>query len=77
MGISVDHIIEALASLGGEAHLSEIESKVLEIAPLPHPVDPQASIRARIQERCMEASSYKGRKNIFESVYGVRAKGGI
>ena len=77
MGISVGHIVDALSSLGGEAHLNEIERRVVEIAPSPLPVDPQASIRARIQERCAEAKSYKGGDNLFESVFGIGAKRGV
>lgn len=74
MGISVGHIIEALSLLGGEAHLKDIEQMVVKIAPLPHPKEPQASIRARIQERCAETASYLQRENLFESVYGVQEK---
>jgi hypothetical protein len=77
MGISVGHIIEALSLLGGEAHLKDIEQMVVKIAPLPHPKEPQASIRARIQERCAETASYLQRENLFESVYGVQEKKGI
>ena len=77
MGISVGHIIEALSLLGGEAHLKDIEQMVVKIAPLPHPKEPQASIRARIQERCAETASYLQRENLFESVYGVQEKKGF
>lgn len=77
MTISVGHIVDALSSLGGEAHLRDIERRVREIAPSPLPEDPQASIRARIQERCAESKSYQGRENLFESVYGVQAKKGF
>lgn len=77
MPISVNHIIEALSSLGGEAHLNDIVKRVVEFAPLPHPVDPGASIRARIQERCREAKSYKQGDIIFESVHGIKARRGV
>jgi putative restriction endonuclease len=77
MVITVGHIVDALASLGGEAHLRDIERKVRETAPPPLPENPQASIRARIQERCEEAKSYLGGENLFESVYGVQAKKGF
>ena len=77
MTISIHHIVEALSSLGGQAHLSEIVQRVEQIAPPPLPADPGASIRARIQERCAEASSYKGGENLFESVYGVHARRGV
>ena len=55
MPISVSHIVEALSSLGGEAHLDQIVERVEQIAQPPLPADPGASIRARIQERCAEA----------------------
>jgi predicted HNH restriction endonuclease len=77
MPISVGHIIEALSSLGGEAHLDDIVRRVKEIAPLPFPSDPGASVRGRIQERCAETASYQGRENLFESVYGVKARRGV
>lgn len=77
MPIAVAHIVEALSSLGGTAHLDRIVEKVLEIAPRPHPDDPGASIRARIQERCSEARSFKGGVDLFESVFGVDARKGV
>ena len=77
MSISVGHIVEALSSLGGEAHLDDIVERVRNIAPLPLPLDPGASVRARIQERCAEAASYAHRENLFESVHGVHARKGI
>lgn len=77
MPISVSHIVEALSQLGGEAHLDKIVARVLEIAPEPHPADPGASIRARIQERCAESESFKNGAILFESVYGVSARRGV
>ncbi|WP_412103256.1 HNH endonuclease [Pseudooceanicola marinus] len=77
MPISVEHIVDALSSLGGEAHLDKIVERVALIAPPPLPRDPGASIRARIQERCAEAKSYKGGENLFESKFGVNARRGV
>lgn len=77
MPISVDHIVDALSSLGGEAHLDDIVRRVREIAPVPLPADPGASVRARIQERCSQAASYQKRIDLFESVHGVSARRGI
>jgi 5-methylcytosine-specific restriction endonuclease McrA len=77
MPISVGHIIEALSSLGGEAHLTDIVQRVTEIAPHPLPADPGASIRARIQERCRGAASFKNGEDLFESVHGVAARQGV
>src|ERR1700722_3587024 len=76
MPVSVDHIIDALASLGGKAHLDDIVRRVKEIAPPPLPVDVGASVRARVQERCAEAESYKGGDNLFYSVHGVKERKG-
>lgn len=75
--ISVPHIVEALSSLGGTAHLNDIVARVIRIAPPPLPDDPGASIRARIQERCRDTASYKGGVDLFESVYGVGARKGV
>jgi putative restriction endonuclease len=77
MPISVAHIVEALSSLGGTAHLDRIVAKVVEIAPAPLPNDPGASIRARIQERCRQAKSFKGGVDLFESVFGVDQRKGV
>lgn len=77
MGVSVDHIVEALAELGGQAHLDDIIARVSSIAPAPLPVDVGASVRARIQERCAEAKSFKGGANLFFSVHGVDARRGV
>lgn len=77
MPISVSHIVEALSSLGGKAHLDEIVQRVEEIAPAPLPKDPGASIRGRMQERCAEAASYKGSENLFECVFGIKARRGV
>ncbi len=76
MPVSVDHIVDALASLGGRAHLDDIVRRVTEISPPPLPQDIGASVRARIQERCKEAKSYKGGEDIFFSVHGVAARQG-
>lgn len=77
MPIAVSHIVEALSQLGGQAHLDQIVAKVMEIAPEPHPLDPGASIRARIQERCAEAQSFKNGVVLFASVHGVAARKGV
>jgi hypothetical protein len=77
MPIQPSHIVEALSQLGGQAHLDQIVAKVIEIAPLPHPDDPGASVRARIQERCSEAKSYKGDADLFESVFGIGQRKGV
>jgi putative restriction endonuclease len=77
MPISVGHIVDALSSLRGEAHLNEIVRRVLEIAPRPFPQDPGASVRARIQERCREAASFKNGDDLFESVHGIAARKGV
>lgn len=77
MPVRVDDIIEALSTLGGEAHNSQIEQVVRQIAPPPLPVDVGAVIRARIQERTLETDSYKGGEILFESVHGVRARKGV
>lgn len=73
----MDDIVEALSSLGGEAHNSQIEATVRKLAPPPLPIDVGAVIRARIQERTLETRSYKGGEVLFESVHGVEARKGV
>lgn len=77
MPVRVDDIVEALSSLGGEAHNSEITAAVKKIAPPPLPMDVEAVIRARLQERCAEAQSFKGGAVLFESVHGIKARAGV
>lgn len=77
MPVSVGHIVEALSSLGGEAHLDEITERVKQIAPKPHPKSIYQMIRARLQERCSQAKSYKGLEDLFECVHGVEARRGV
>ena len=77
MPISVSHIVDALASLGGEAHLDAIEGRVREIAPPPIPTSAAAIIRGRLQNFSSDTSSYTGQVDLFESVHGVAARRGI
>jgi putative restriction endonuclease len=77
MPVTTDLIVDALSSLGGTAHLDEIVRRVTEIAPPPLPADVGASVRARIQERCSETQSFKGREDLFFSVHGVDARRGF
>lgn len=77
MPISVSHIVDALASLGGEAHLTDIERRVREIAPAPMPTSAAAIIRGRLQNFSSDTSSYTGQVDLFESVHGVAARRGI
>jgi hypothetical protein len=76
MPVTVDHIIDALASLGGEANLSAIVQRVKETSVPPLPADVGASVRARIQERSSGSRSFKGGVDLFESVHGVNARMG-
>ena len=54
MPITVGDIVNALEALGGEAHYSDITDHILKVAQGPFPADPQASVRARLQERCSD-----------------------
>ena len=77
MALTVDLIVEALASLGGRAHLSDITARVRQLATTPLPVSTEAIIRARLQERASDTQSYKpGAPDLFFSVYGVEARKG-
>lgn len=71
MPITVGDIVNALEALGGEAHYSEITDQILKVAQGPFPEDPQASVRARLQERCSDYKAYKGQLDLFESEQGT------
>lgn len=77
MPISLSHIVDALSSLGGEAHLDQIEKRVREIAPPPIPNSAAAIIRGRLQNFSSDTSSFTGQVDLFESVHGVAARRGI
>lgn len=71
MPVTVGDIVNALEALGGEAHYSEITNHILKIAQGPFPADPQASVRARLQERCSNYKAYQGQVDLFESDQGT------
>lgn len=71
MPVTVGDIVNALEALGGEAHYREITRQVLQTANGPFPADPQASVRARLQERCSDFKAYKGQFDHFESKPGT------
>jgi HNH endonuclease len=71
MPITVGDIVNALEALGGEAHYSEITDHILKVGQGPFPVDPQASVRARLQERCSDYKAYQGHLDLFESEQGT------
>ena len=70
MPITVGDIVNALEALGGEAHYSDITAHILKVVKGPFPTDPQASVRARLQERCSEYKAYQGHIDLFESDRG-------
>jgi putative restriction endonuclease len=70
MAISVGNIVDALINLGGSAHYREITEEVLRTGQPPFPADPQASVRARLQENCSDYEAYKGKQDIFQSDFG-------
>lgn len=77
MPISVSHIVEALASLGGEAHLDEITARVIQIAPAPIPPSAGAIVRGRLQNFSSDTRSYTHKADLFHCVHGVTARKGV
>lgn len=67
MPITVGNIVNALDTLGGEAHYVAITDHILANGQAPFPDDPQASVRARLQERSSGYKAYKGQADLFES----------
>jgi len=74
--ISVWHVEKALRLLGGEAQIGDILSKVLEIAPRPHPRTARNVIRGRLYQYSSQTTSYGGGPDLFESVDGLAANTG-
>lgn len=71
MPVTVGDIVNALEALGGEAHYSEITNHIMKAAQGPFPADPQASVRARLQERCSDYKAYQRQVDLFESDHGT------
>ncbi len=71
MPITVGDIVNALEALGGEAHYADITSHIVKVGQGPFPADPQASVRARLQERCSDYRAYNGQMDLFESEPGT------
>ena len=71
MPVTVGDIVNALEALGGEAHYADITGHILNVAQGPFPADPQASVRARLQERCSDYKAYQGQVDLFESEQGT------
>ncbi|MFN3452137.1 MAG: HNH endonuclease [Sphingorhabdus sp.] len=71
MPITVGDIVNALEALGGEAHYAAITDHILKVAQGPFPAEPQASVRARLQERCSDYKAYLGHVDLFESEQGT------
>jgi putative restriction endonuclease len=70
MAISIGNIVDALITLGGSAHYREITDEVIRNGNPPFPADPQASVRARLQENCSDYEAYKGKQDLFQSDFG-------
>ena len=70
MAISIGSIVDALIALGGSAHYQAITDEILRTGQPPFPADPQASVRARLQENCSDYKAYKGNQDLFQSDAG-------
>lgn len=73
----MSHIVDALAYLGGEAHLDEITERVTQIAPPPIPPSASAIVRGRLQNFSSDTRSYTHKADLFQSVHGVAARRGV
>ena len=78
MSISVDLIIDALETLGGgPASNKEITEEVLKIAQKPYGATPEATVRGRLRDNCIDIDGSSRGKALFKSVYGLNAAKGI
>lgn len=78
MAVNVTYVVEALSQLGGTAHWTAIAAKVREIAPSP-PRNVESIVRARLQESCLEAKSFRAGAppDLFVSVHGIHQRKGV
>ena len=67
----VDSVVQALRGLGGQARPVEIAAEIRRIFPQEHPPTLLNSVRGRIQECSSDSLIWKGKRDLFYSVYGI------
>ena len=67
----INSIIEALRRLGGQALPAEIAAEIRRYEPGPFPRTLLNSVRGRIQECSSDSTIFKGKRDLFYSVYGI------
>lgn len=78
MPITLDLIIDALETLGGgPAGNKEITDEVLKIAQRPYGATPEATVRGRLRDNCIDIDGTIRGAGLFKSVYGLNAARGV
>ena len=70
MPVTVGLIVDALIALGGEAHVNDIARHIESTTPGSFGDTPSQTVSARLQERCSDYGTYKGKQDLFESERG-------
>lgn len=65
-----EYIVEALRNLGGKACYADIYSEVERLSGIRSTVTRQASIRRCIEDCSSDCDGFKGRYDLFHSIYG-------
>lgn len=66
----VDIIVLALTNLGGSAKYPEIYKEYEKITRLPLTAGKKAGIRKTVEDHSSDSDNYKGKRDLFYSVYG-------
>lgn len=67
----MDYIVQALHNLGGEASYPEIYAEYERISGVQLTHGRKAGIRKSIEDHSSDSLNYKGREDLFYSVYGL------
>lgn len=67
----LDYIVQALHNLGGEASYPEIYAEYERISGVQLTHSRKAGIRKSIEDHSSDSLNYKGREDLFYSVYGL------
>lgn len=67
----LEYIVQALRNLGGKGTYGEIYAEFERVSGIALTPGRKAGIRKNIEDHSSDSMNYKGRKDLFYSVYGL------
>ena len=67
----LDIIVQAMKNLGGKASYSELYAEYENISSITLTSGKKAGIRKAIEDHSSDSGNFKGKEDIFYSVYGI------